>query len=305
MALALWPVLRRLRRDGFDFDLIDAYYFYPDAVAATLLGKWLDRPVIATAYGTDISVLPRYPLLRRQIAWAARSLPAMTTVCEALKASLVALGAPASRVAVVLHGVDFALFRPLEDREGIRAPLGLQGPVLLMVGHLTENKGQHLAITALPELADATLVIAGDGEDRASLEALARRHGVADRVRFLGLVPQAELPALYNAADVLVLASGREGIANVMMEALACGTPVVATAVWGAPEVITDPVAGVLIDERSVTGVVDGVQRLLANPPERAATRRFVEPYTWEATTRAHLAVIDRVLAERRGRGHG
>ena len=296
LALALVPAVRQLVRSGFDFDLIDAYYFYPDGVAAAILGKLFRKPVVITAYGTDISVIPNNASLRRQIQWAADRVDGITTVCQALKDVLVDLGASESKIRVVLHGVDFELFRPAEDREAIRRRLGLSGPTLITVGHLTENKGHHLAISALRDLPNVELLIAGDGEQRQYLQELATKEGVADRVRFLGLVSQQDLPDYYSAADALILASGREGIANVLMEALACGTPVVATAVWGAPEVITSDVAGVLIRERSAKGVADGVKQLFANRPERSETRKFIEPYTWEATTQAHLALLDSIL---------
>ena len=105
-----------------------------------------------------------------------------------------------------------------------------------------------------------------------------------------------EIARHLSAADAFVFPSRFDTFGLVMIEALACGTPVVATAVWGAPEVITSDVAGVLIDERSAQGVADGVKRLFANRPERSETRRFVEPYTWEATTKAHLALLDSIL---------
>lgn len=296
LALALVRPVRQLIREGFDFDVIDAYYFYPDGVAAALLGRWFNKPVVITAYGNDLSLIPDYVLPRRQIQWAASRAAGMTAVCQALKDRLVELGADEARTRVVLHGVDLALFQPPTDRAALRDGLRLTRPTLLSVGHLIERKGHHFVIEALTELPEVELLIAGDGEEFDNLKALAERLGVSDRVRFLGHVDQGQLPDYYGAADALVLASSREGIANVMMEALACGTPVAATAVWGAPEVITDPVAGVLIDERSGPGVADGVRRLLAARPDRAATRRFVERYTWDQTTRDHLAVLDAVL---------
>jgi teichuronic acid biosynthesis glycosyltransferase TuaC len=296
LALALVGPVRRLIREGFDFELIDAYYFYPDGVAAALLGRWLNKPVVITAYGNDLSLIADYALPRWQIRWAAGRAAGMTTVCQALKDRLVALGADERRVKVVLHGVDLELFQPPTDRAALRAELGIEPPTLLSVGHLIERKGHHFVIEALRELPDMGLIIAGDGEELPRLRVLAHDCGVSDRVRFLGHVDQSRLPDYYGAADALVLASSREGIANVMMEALACGTPVVATAVWGAPEVITDPVAGVLIDQRSGAGVAAGVRQLFAHRPERAATRRFVERYTWEQTTADHLAVFDAVL---------
>jgi glycosyltransferase involved in cell wall biosynthesis len=301
LALALVAPIRRLIREGFEIDVIDAYYFYPDGVAAALLGRWFDKPVIITAYGNDLSQIADYRLPRWQILWAARHASGMTTVCQALKDRLVELGADADRVKVVLHGVDLQLFQPPTDRDAVRAELRISGPTLLSVGNLIELKGHNFVIGALRELPGFHLVIAGDGEEFDNLRALAKHCGVADRVRFLGHVDQTQLPRYYGAADALVLASSREGIANVMIEALACGTPVIATAVWGAPEVITSPVAGVLIEERSDAGVAEGVRRLFAARPERAATRRFAERYTWEKTTTDHLAVFDQVLGTTTG----
>lgn len=300
MALSLAPSIRRLIRAGFEFDLIDAYYFFPDGVAAAILGKIFEKPVVITAYGNDISLIPNDPLARRQIQWAASRAAGITTVCQALKEALISLGAPESRIRVVLHGVDLSLFRPSDDRAETRRDLGLVRPTLLSVGHLIERKGHDLVISAMRALPDMELLVAGDGEEEINLRRLAQEIHVADRVHFLGHVSQDQLVNYYNAADALVLASSREGIANVIMEALACGTPVVATAVWGAPEVITSPVAGVLIKERSEAALADGVKCLLGNLPARSATRKFVEPYTWEATTRGHLALLDDIFDEKR-----
>lgn len=299
LALALEHPVRRLIQEGFDFDVIDAFYFYPDGVAAALLGLWFNKPVVITAYGNDISLISNYAPSRSQIQWAASRAAGMTAVCRALKDRLVELGADEHRVKVVLHGVDLELFQPPGDREGLRAEIGVSGPTLLSVGHLIERKGHNFVIEALTELPDANLVIAGDGEEFHALRSLAVAQGVADRVRFLGHVNQEDLPRYYGAADALVLASSREGIANVLLEAMACGTPVIATNVWGAPEVITDRTAGLLIGRRTGAGVADGVRRLFADRPDRAATRRFAERFTWDQTTADHLAVLEDVLCAR------
>jgi glycosyltransferase involved in cell wall biosynthesis len=142
------------------------------------------------------------------------------------------------------------------------------------------------------------LLIAGQGEERANLEALIARLGVGDRVRLIGARPHEELPELYGAADALVLASSREGWANVLLEAMACGTPVVATPIWGNPEVVSKPEGGVLMKERSAAGIVEGVQRLFADPPTREATRAYAEPFSWEATTEGQLALFRGIMAK-------
>jgi len=297
LAAATLRHLRRIRRDGFDFDLIDAYYLYPDGVAAAALARILRKPLLLTAFGSDVSQIPAYALPRRALLWAARQAPLMTVVCQALKDELVRLGVPASRMRVVLHGVDLHLFCPPADRAALRDSLGMAGPTLLSVGHLIDRKGHDIAIRAMPDLPGHTLLIVGDGPREAALRQLACDLGLGGRVRFLGHVDQARLPALMGAADVLVNCSDREGIANVLIEAMACGTPVAATAVWGSPEAVTIPAAGVLLRERSAAALVDGVCALQAAPPDRAATRRHAETFTWERTAAEHLQAIRDTMA--------
>ena len=299
IALAAWPALARMIRKGFDFDVIDAHYLYPDGVAAAILGRWLGKPVIVSVLGDDVITLPLFRLPRRMILWAVDRCAGVTAVCQALKDRLVEVGAPAEKIRVVLHGVDPDLFQPV-DRESVRRRLGLTGRILLSVGHLTKRKGHHLAIQALPELPDTTLLIAGDGWMEGELRDLARSLGVEDRVRLLGHVEQEDLKEYYGVADALVLASSREGIANVLIESMACGTPVIATSVWGTPEAVTVPAAGVLMRDRSAGALVEAARRLFADYPDRVATRRHAKTFTWERTSREHLEVLRAALGRPR-----
>jgi glycosyltransferase involved in cell wall biosynthesis len=287
--------VERARRDGFDFDLIDAHYFYPDGVAATLLGRRFRRPVVITARGTDVNVLPNYALPRRMIVRAASAAAGIVTVSRALCDSLVALGVPESRIRVLRNGVDLDLFHP-GDRAQRRQALGLTGPTLLSVGNLLEAKGHHLAIEALASMPGVTLLIAGDGPFRAELESLVGSRGVSDRVQFLGKSPHEELAGLYEAADVLVLASAREGWPNVLLEAMACGTPVVASNVGGIPEVVAAPEAGRMLPERTSAAIAAAVKSLFAAPPDRAATRAYAERFGWDETTRGQIALFSEIL---------
>src|SRR5689334_5138950 len=189
MALAARPALERMLRRGFDFDVIDAHYLYPEGVAAALLGFWLGKPVIASVLGDDVITLPRFRLPRRMILWAVGRSAGVSAVCAALRDRLVEVGAPPEKVRVVLNGVDLQLFRPV-DREAVRRRLGLSGRVLVTVGHLTRRKGQHLAVEALREMPGTTLLLAGDGWMEGPLRERARELGVAERVRFLGHVEQ-------------------------------------------------------------------------------------------------------------------
>jgi teichuronic acid biosynthesis glycosyltransferase TuaC len=300
MATALKPVLEGIVERGFDFDLIDAHYAYPDGVAAVALGQHFGKPVVMSLLGDDVITYPKFLAPRRLLLWAVGRVAGITSVCEALKRRLVEWGGPEEKVRVILNGVDLDLFGPV-DREAVRARLGLAGTVLLSVGHATPRKGHHLAIEALRDLPEATLMIAGDGWYEGRLRELAASLGVASRVRFLGHVEQEDLKLYYGAADALVLASSREGIANVLLEAMACGTPVIATAVWGTPEAIDRLEAGVLMEERTAAALVAAARRLFADYPDRAATRRHAAGFQWERTSREHLEVLREAVAHGAG----
>jgi len=295
---AMREVLSALLARGRSYDLIDAHYFYPDGVAAVRLGREFGIPVVVTARGTDISLIPDYAGPRRMILDAAANADGLVTVCRALKDRLVELGVAANRIVVLRNGVDLLLFSP-GDRQAERRALGLKHRTLGSVGSLIERKGHHHVIGALPQLPDTDLIIVGDGPERASLERLAASLNVTDRVRFLGELDQTSLAKVYRALDALVLASSREGWANVLLEAMACGTPVAATAVWGTPEVVADPAAGVLIDGIDVNSVTRAVQRLFADLPDRNATRKYAEQFDWGATTQGQLKLFREVLARR------
>ena len=199
--------------------------------AAAMLGRALGKPVTITARGTDINYIPRYRLPRKQILSVAREASGLIAVSQALKTEMAALGIPPDRITVLRNGVDLQTFHP-GDRATARRELGLTGRTLLSVGHLIPRKGHDLIISALFRLEGYTLLIAGEGPEKPALHALAQKLGVAARVRFLGSLPHSDLPRIYSAADALVLASSREGWPNVLLEAMACGTPVVASPIW-------------------------------------------------------------------------
>ena len=295
MYMAARSTVKRILASGFNFKLIDAHYFYPDGVAAILLGREFGRPVCITARGTDINVYPNYRVPRRLILWAARRAAALITVSGGLKDRLVRLGITGDKINVLRNGVDLRLFRP-GDRAAARARLNLTGMTLLSIGNLVPSKGHDILIRAAAALPDARILIVGEGPQAESLRALARQLDVADRVSLLGALPHEELPELYSASDVLVLASEREGWPNVLLEAMACGTPVLSTAVSGATEIITCREAGLLLGERTPESLVRCVRDLLGTPPERSLTRAHAEKFSWESTSRGQLEVFSRML---------
>lgn len=279
------------RRDPFH--LIDAHYLFPDGVAAVELGRRLRKPVVLTARGSDVNVIAQLALPRRMILRAIRGAARVIAVSEALRAELERLGAPAERIDVMRNGVDLDLFRPAEAAQ---QPDGTARRQLLIVGHLKPGKGHRAAIESLRLLPDCVLTIAGDGPMREELSRFARAVGVADRVKFVGRVAHADLVAHYNSADALVLPSEREGMPNVVLESLACGTPVVATRVGGIPEVVTAPAAGVLLESGAAAAVADGVQRLFQAYPQRSAVRELALGFGWDTTTRSQIDLFRAIL---------
>lgn len=288
MAEALAPLLQSRR-----FDVIDAEYFWPDGPAAAILSQRIGIPCSIKARGSDIHYWARRPGIREQIVAAGRSADRLLAVSGAMKADMEKLGLPREKIRVHHTGVDLDRFRPL-DRAEAKAALGIDGPLIVTVGTLIRRKGQWLAIEALGDLPGATLVLIGEGPDRAALG----RQAEGRRVRFTGSIPQAELARWLGAADVMLLPTAREGLANVWLEALACGTPVVTSDIGGARDLFDRPEAGRLVPaERGA--IAAAVQDLLASPPDQQKLRDMATRFSWEANARALAAH----LAEIAGRG--
>ena len=279
------------------FEAIDAHYVYPDGVAAVWLGAALGLPVVVTARGSDVTQLPDFPVPRRLIRGAVGRAAGLVAVSSALRDRLLELGAAPERTVTLRNGIDTAMFLPPADREAARAALGLTGKTLISVGGLIERKRHHLTIDALRLLPDVELLLVGEGPERAALQARIDAAGLSGRARLVGPVPHARLPAYYGAADASVLASSREGWANVLLESMACGTPVVASPIPGNPEVVQAPEAGLIVRENTAEGIAEAVRTLFAALPDRAATRAYAERFGWDETSRGQIVVFENVKA--------
>ncbi len=281
--------------------VLDAHFLYPDGVAAALIGARLGIPTVVTARGSDVNVKGENPVMRRWMKWAGGRCAAIITVSQALADRLAHHGIEAPIVEVLQNGVDLRKFRPL-DKGACRARYGVRGRVVVSVGHLLADKGHHIAIEALAGMADTMLLIVGNGPQRGELARLADKYDVASRVKFLGLVDHKDMPEVYNAADVLTLPSVREGMPNVILESLACGTPVVATNVGGIGEVITSPAAGELMAQRSAAALREAVEALTARHVTSAETRAFAEQFGWGRIVSRQLELYRTVCAAHAGR---
>lgn len=295
LALGARPAIQGLLDEGYDFDVIDAHYYYPDGVAAALLAQHFKKPFTVTARGSDINLIANYAIPRRLMRWASTRASASIGVSAALTQAMRDIGMPAPSLRTMPNGVDLNLFR-IHPKVNARAELGwVQGPTLHCVGNLVENKGHHIAIESLAQLPEFRLVISGEGPERQALEQLARQLGVLSRLTFLGRVAQAQLAICYSAADILVLPSSREGWPNVLLESMACGTPVVATRVGGIPEIVNSASAGQLISARTASSLVEGIQALWRSMPEKSEVRSIAQARSWQSTTDAQVNLFSQI----------
>jgi len=283
---------RFVRHQREKFDLIDAHLAYPDGYAAVLLGRKLKIPVIITLRGHDIFELPKHPVRIRQVIWALKRADKVFSVCQALKDGAVKLGIPAEKISVHPNGVFPDLFYP-QDRDEARRRLGLPSDkkIILSIGHLVVRKGFHHIIDALATLKssgkkDVFLVIVGDpgieGNLKTKLNEQIQRLGLTKQVLLAGAKPYKELYLWYNAADIFCLASSKEGWANVLLEALACGIPVVATSFWGNKEVIQSDSLGILVDSQNPVKLSQALDKALRKKWDRKAIVDYARQNSWQ-----------------------
>jgi glycosyltransferase involved in cell wall biosynthesis len=297
-------MLRRLKRAG-RLDVLDAHFAYPDGYAATLVGRWLGVPVTITLRGTESRHAGAFgfrTLVRAALTRARR----VFAVADALKRVAISLGIPEQKVLVVGNGVDTAVFRPV-DRDEARRALGLplDAPVVVTVGGLVERKGFHRVIEQLPALQARLpglryLIVGGpspEGDFSSRLREQVAELGLGDSVRFLGAMAPAELPAPLSAADVFVLATRNEGWANVLLEAMACGLPVVTTDVGGNAEVVSSDTLGTLVPFGNGDALRAAIATALAKRWDRQAIIEHARANAWDGRI-ARLVDEFRALAE-------
>ncbi|MGJ8694428.1 MAG: glycosyltransferase family 4 protein [Thalassotalea sp.] len=296
MKLTISRTVKKLIKQGQQFDVIDGHYFYPDGVAIAKVATQFNLPFTCTARGTDINLIPQLPIARKMIEQVFKQASHMMTVCQALKDEMLTLGAQENKVTTLRNGVDLDLFTASNEQEqaALKSELNISGKLIMSVGWLIERKGHYLVIEAMKNIDNATLAIAGNGPDLAKLEKLVNEFNLQNKVIFLGALPQPELNKWFQAADVSVLASSREGWANVLLESMASGTAVVATNVWGTPEVVASPEAGVLV-ERSASDIARGIETLINNPPMRALTRQYAEKFDWHSTSKGQFDIFSKI----------
>jgi len=308
MAIACLPLLLRLKRQH-GCSVIDAHFAYPEGYAAALLGRWLRIPVCITLRGTEVP-LARDPRRRRRMIEAMQRATRIFAVSESLKRHAASLGLAADKILVVGNGVDSARFQRM-DRTAARERLGLarDGPVLVSVGALVERKGFHRVLECLPDLCRQFpglryLIVGGagpEGDCSARLRALTIDLGLQHCVVFLGAVAPDELKVPLSAADVFVLATSNEGWANVFLEAMACGLPVVTTEVGGNAEVVADAKLGELVPFGQSERLSQAIADALVREWDRDAIVAYAKGNSWERSVRTLADEFTAIAARQAG----
>jgi teichuronic acid biosynthesis glycosyltransferase TuaC len=303
MALASFGLMRKLKQQGAQ--LIDAHFTYPDGEAATRLGGWLNLPVTITLRGTEMPH-SKNPVLRPRLSRTLKATARVFSVSDSLRRLAIELGADANKTEVVGNGVDTNRFHPV-DRAAARQKyaLPMNAKVLVSVGALVERKGMHRVIEVMPALTqhhpDLHYLIVGgaspEGDNRAELEAQVARLGLAERVHFAGALPPDELKWALSASDLFVLSTRNEGWANVFLEAMACGLPVVTTDVGGNAEVVCRDELGSIVPFGDAAALQQAMDQSLNKDWDRAAILDYARANQWDKRVAQLLHAFEPLFA--------
>lgn len=302
--LSLRRCVNQLEKD-FPFDLIHAHTVYPDGFAAAMLGRAFARPTVITLHGGDVTLYLKRPLVRRMGLWALSRTHRIISVSRALRTAIVSgHGADPDRIAVIPNGVDVSRFAPMAQQEA-QERLGLTNkvPRILYVGGIERSKGIDYLLKAAGELRRNTqhpveVVLIGEGRYEGRAKELATELGIDDAVAFVGKRPNTEIPLWINACDLLVLPSLSEGFGVVLIEAMACGKPVVATR-CGGPEDIVTPETGILVSPGDYMALAEALQEVLSDQRRfdpQDIRRQAVAKYAYDSIASSIIGVYRDIL---------
>lgn len=307
LAIRLYPVVRRLHKLRA-LDLIDAHFAYPEGIAAALLARIFRVPLAVTLRGSELA-FAAYPMRRIAMRWAFRRASKVVAVSKELSRWAIAEGAPPERVVVIPNGVDQDTFYP-RDRDLARRKYGIPDGCKLIVsaGELIEAKGHQHVAQALAEIvkvgADAMVLIVGGvarggPKYEVTLRGIVKRLNLGDRVRFLGWVGREEIAELLSAADVFCLASYTEGWPNVVHEAMACGTPVVATRVGAVPEMLPSAEYGLIVPVKDQPALAAALRAAIGKDWDRARIAERGRERTWDRVSQQVLSAFREMVGDK------
>ncbi len=299
--LSIFPVLSRLKKER-QCQIINAHFIYPDGVAACWAARQLHLPIVLSARGTDINQYAYYRFRRPQIIFALLKASQITAVSETLTKQIIALGVPHTKVSHIANGIDHTAFYP-QDPIACRRQLRLDPtlPHLLFVGRFSEEKNIATLIEAVRMLQDKNhhrfdLHLVGQGTLETELKERARSLKYPDWIHFQGARGHEEIPVWLGAAAALCLPSLREGMPNVVLEALASGRPVIASKVGGSVNLIKNEKNGYLYEPNTAAELARAIEMTLSQGWDVATITASVAHLTWPQTGEAYHAVYRRAL---------
>ncbi len=274
----------------FKFDIVDSHFVYPDGFGAVLIGKLFHKPVTITLRGT-IKKLLRYPLIKFQIRYALKKATKVFAVCNDLKNVAASLGIHDGKIEVIPNGIDIEKFMPVNKLEA-RKELGLPADkkIMISVGGLVKRKGFHEVIALLPEIKkmfpDLMYLIVGERSVEGNYEPVLRktveRLHLEKDVLFAGHQPHDKIYKWLSASDIFCLVTSNEGWANVFLEAMACGLPVVTTRVGGNEEVVSSDDYGMLFELEDKDGMADAIIKSFQKKWNREKIINYAGKNTWD-----------------------
>jgi len=306
--------LTRVRRE-FPFDLIHAHQLFPAGYVATRMARRFNVPAIVSAVGSDVHTHPqRHPGIRQRTRSAISESAEITAVSQGLAEQMKELAVARTSIRVIYNGVDTQQFVPMEDQAQVRQKLGLpiKGVGICTVCRLVRAKGIPELLNVFESLSshfpEAWLSLVGDGPLRAYVEEQVSRGPLAGKVHLAGAKSHMEVAEWINASDVFVLASHAEGLPNVVLEAMACARPVVATDVGGVSEALTDGETGILVPSQDEVALMTALSSLLTSEVLRrrmgeAGRHRVLTSFSWERNGREVLQLYREVMARMPERG--
>jgi teichuronic acid biosynthesis glycosyltransferase TuaC len=305
LSFQMAPVFRKMVRNG-GLDILDAQIGYPDGIAAAMIAGKLRTPFTVTLRGSEVDHA-RIAGKRNALAAAFRKAGRVFAVSERLRKFAISLGADPQKAVTIPNGVNAEVYYPGDRQaERLKKQISVGTHVVLTAGHLIELKGHHRAIGAVTRMRQkglpVRLYVAGGAGNAASYEPELRRlaEGADGAVTFLGQLPQEELAGWMRAADVFCMASRREGWPNVVNEALACGTPVVATDVGAVPEMITSEAYGAIVPPTDDEALERALETALARHWDRTEIARWGQSRGWPEVAREVIGEMGSAIAEKR-----
>ena len=294
-------VLKNERKMGFyDCNIIHTEWIYPDAYAVALLARDRGIKTIGVVHGNE--AIGYFEPLKHRVKYriALQKLDHIIAVSTDLMDKMInEYSVESTKISVILNGVDSNKFRPIDKkvaRQKIDVPI--EEPIGVCVARLSEEKNLHILIETVFQLKDAAplIYLIGDGPLRKKLEALVERLEMEDKIKLVGAVPHNDVATWLNAADFFYLPSQREGCPVVVHESLACGVPVIATAVGAIPDLIRDDRYGLLCEPDNVDAFADIMKKAMSMKWDRNVISSYGRQFTWDKMARETVKIYKSIL---------